>query len=85
LYIGSNVYRLAKLFNFDPTVREKIWISMKYALSVDFELLKDNYLDTIIVYIVNQIINASSVNLLMNDESNNKSNSKSKFEFLVKK
>lgn len=48
-YIANQVFRLAVNLNLDFLNREKVWIIMKYILSNELNLLKDQFIDIMII------------------------------------
>lgn len=49
MYSAGNIEKIAKSLNIDNYLRERVWIVMKYIFSVEFGILKNNFLDALII------------------------------------
>jgi len=57
IYTGSVIYKLTKSIKIDSYIRERIWIVMKNLIKKNYEVLKNNLLDTVILNMFNKVIN----------------------------
>ena len=57
IYTGSVIYKLTKSMKIDSYIRERIWIVMKNLIKKNYEVLKNNLLDTVILNMFNKVIN----------------------------
>jgi hypothetical protein len=48
----STIDRLVKFCGIDSLIREKVWSVMKYIFSVEPFLIKDLFLDSVIIYVL---------------------------------
>lgn len=61
IYAGSVIYKLTKSIKIDSYIRERIWIVMKNLIKKNYEVLKNNLLDTVILNMFNKVINYNFV------------------------